>query len=109
MSEEAKRFHEEEAIEKTYDLRVTMRLLGYLKPYWKMAAVALALTMLANILLSMQPRFTQHAVDNYITPKQTEGIWLFVFFVFFCFFLFRFVSSYLQEVLLNIVGQKVDV
>ena len=106
MSEEAKKFHEEEAIEKTYDFRVTMRLLGYLKPYWKMAAVALVLTVVANILLSMQPRFTQQAVDNYIVPKQIEGIGLFAF-AFFALFLFRFLFSYIQEILLNIVGQRV--
>ena len=106
MSEEAKKFHEEEAIEKTYDLRVTLRLLGYLKPYWKMAAIALVLTIIANILLSMQPRFTQQAVDDFITPQKTEGIGLFAF-AFFGLFLFRFLFSYIQEILLNIVGQRV--
>lgn len=106
MSEEAKKNRDEEAIEKTYDLRVTLRLLSYLKPYWKMAAVALALTLLANILLSMQPRFTQYAVDDFIVLKQTDGIWLFAF-SFFCLFLFRFLFSYIQEILLNIVGQRV--
>ncbi len=106
MSEEAKNFHEEEAIEKTYDLRVTLRLLGYLKPYWKMAAVALVLTFVTNILISLQPYFTKVAVDDFITPKKTDGIWLFAF-AFFCVFLFRFLFSYLQEILLNVVGQKV--
>jgi len=106
VSEEAKKFHEEEAIEKTYDLRVTLRLLGYLKPYWKMAAVALVLTFVTNILISLQPYFTKVAVDDFITPKKTDGIWLFAF-AFFCVFLFRFLFSYLQEILLNIVGQKV--
>ena len=106
MSEEAKKFHEEEAIEKTYDLRVTMRLLGYLKPYWKMATVALALTIVANILLSMQPRFTQQAVDDFITPQKTDGIGVFAL-AFFGLFLFRFLFSYIQEILLNIVGQRV--
>lgn len=106
MSEEAKKFQEEEAIEKTYDFRVTMRLLGYLKPYWKMAAVALVLTFLANILLSLQPYFTKVAVDDFITPKKTDGIWLFAF-AFFCLFLFRFLFSYIQEILLNTVGQRV--
>ena len=83
-----------------------MRLLGYLKPYWKMAAVALVLTFLANILLSLQPYFTKIAVDDFITPKKTEGIWLFAF-AFFCLFLFRFLFSYIQEILLNTVGQRV--
>ncbi len=106
MSEEAKKFHEEEAIEKTYDLRVTLRLLSYLKPYWKMAAVALVLTFLANILLSLQPYFTKMAVDDFITPKKTDGIWMFSL-AFFALFLFRFLFSYIQEILLNTVGQKV--
>ncbi|MBA4122218.1 MAG: ABC transporter ATP-binding protein [Acidobacteria bacterium] len=83
-----------------------MRLLGYLKPYWKMAAVALVLTFVTNILISLQPYFTKVAVDDFITPKKTDGIWLFAF-AFFCIFLFRFLFSYLQEILLNVVGQKV--
>ena len=77
MSDKTKKFREEEEIGKTYDLRVTRRLLRYLKPYWFFAAVALVFTFLTNILISLQPRFTQSAVDDYITPKQTEGLWIF--------------------------------
>lgn len=106
MSEEAKKYHEEEAIEKTYDLRVTKRLLSYLKPYWYVAAGALVLTFLTNILGNLQPYFTKIAVDDFITPKQTDGIWLFSL-AFFGLFLFKFISSYVQEILLNTVGQKV--
>jgi len=106
MSEQANKFHEEEAIGKTYDFRVAKRLLSYLKPYWHLAAAALTLTVLANVLFSLQPRFTQMAVDDYITPKQTEGIWIFAF-AFFGVFLFRFIFSYIQEIFLNTVGQKV--
>jgi ATP-binding cassette subfamily B multidrug efflux pump len=105
MAEETKKIHED-AIEKTYDLRVTGRLLRYLKPYWKLAAVALALTFVTNILISLQPYFTKIAVDDFITPKKTDGIWLFAF-LFFCLFLFRFIFSYIQEILLNVVGQRV--
>ncbi|HEX8736354.1 MAG TPA: ABC transporter ATP-binding protein [Pyrinomonadaceae bacterium] len=106
MSEEAKKFHEEEEIGKTYDLRVIRRLLRYLKPYWHIAVVALVLTLFSNILLSLQPRFTQSAVDDFIVPKQIEGIWLFAL-AFFGLFLFRFVFSYFQEILVNHVGQRV--
>ncbi len=106
MSDEVKKYHEEDAIGKTYDLRVARRLLGYLKPYWPMVACALALTLVANILLSTQPYFTKIAVDDFITPKQTDGIWLFAF-LFFGVFLLRFISSYVQEILLNTVGQRV--
>jgi ATP-binding cassette subfamily B protein len=106
MSEEAKKYHEEDAIEKTYDWRVTRRLLRYVKPYWKIAAGALVLTILVNILGSLQPRFTQYAVDGFIAPLKTDGIWLFSL-LFFGLFLFRFLFSYAQEILVNIVGQKV--
>jgi ATP-binding cassette subfamily B protein len=106
MSEEAKKFHEEEEIGKTYDLRIIRRLLRYLKPYWHIAAVALVLTFVLNILGALQPYFTKIAVDDYITPRQTEGIWLFAL-AFFGVFFFRFLFQYLQEVLLNQVGQRV--
>ncbi len=106
MSDEAKKNLEEEAIGKTYDFTVTKRLLRYLKPYWKLATVALTLTFLTNVLGSLQPWFTKHAVDDFIVPKQVEGLWIFAT-MFLGLFVFRFIFSYLQEILLNRVGQQV--
>jgi ATP-binding cassette, subfamily B, multidrug efflux pump len=106
MSYAASKFHEEEEIGKTRDLRIARRLLRYLRPYWRTAALALVLTLLTNILISTQPYFTKMAVDDYITPKRVDGVWLFAL-AFFGVFLFRFIFSYLQEVLLNNVGQRV--
>lgn len=106
MSDEAKKYHEEEEIGKTYDFRVARRLVRYLRPYWPLVAAALTLTLLTNILISTQPLFTKIAVDDFITPKRTDGIWLFAL-AFFGVFLFRFIFSYVQEILLNNVGQKV--
>src|SRR5258706_1201106 len=106
MSEQARKYHEEEEIGKTYDLRISRRLMRYLRPYWLLAAVALTLTLLTNILISTQPYFTKMAVDDFITPKRVDGIWLFAL-AFFGVFLFRFIFSYAQEVLLNNVGQRV--
>src|SRR5215216_4909644 len=106
MSDEASKFHEEEAIGKTRDLRIAGRLFRYLRPYWYIAAAALVLTLLTNVLISTQPYFTKVAVDNFITPKNTEGIWTFAF-IFFGVFLLRFIFSYLQEILVNVVGQRV--
>ncbi|MBA3770028.1 MAG: ABC transporter ATP-binding protein, partial [Blastocatellia bacterium] len=106
MSDEVTKYHEEDAIEKTYDLQVARRLLAYLKPYWKTAVVALLLTLTTNILIATQPLFTKMAVDDFITPAKTDGIWLFSL-AFFCVFLLRFVFSYIQEILLNSVGQRV--
>ncbi len=106
MSDEKKKHLEEEAIGKTYDLGVTKRLLRYLRPYRRIVAAALAMTLVLNILGSFQPWFTKHAVDDFITPKQTEGLMVFAV-MFFGLFLFRFLFSYFQEILLNWVGQQV--
>jgi ATP-binding cassette subfamily B protein len=106
VSDAAKTHHDEDEIGKTYDLGVVRRLLRYLKPYWQLAAAALVLTLLANVLLSTQPYFTKVAVDQFITPKSTDGIWVFAG-LFFAVFLLRFVFSYAQEILLNNVGQRV--
>ena len=106
MSEEVRKYHEEEEIGKTYDLRIARRLLRYLRPYWMLATIALFLTLLTNILISTQPYFTKMAVDDFITPRRVDGIWLFAL-AFFGVFFFRFIFSYAQEVLLNHVGQRV--
>ncbi|GIU82181.1 MAG: ABC transporter ATP-binding protein [Acidobacteria bacterium] len=106
MSEELKRIHEEELTGKHYDFRNAKRLLKYLKPYWKTAVLSLFITLFLNFLGSLQPLFTKFAVDDFIIPKRTEGVWLFAL-AFFGLFLFRFLLQYFQEILLNIVGQKV--
>jgi ATP-binding cassette subfamily B multidrug efflux pump len=106
MSTEVEKYHEEERIGKTYDFRVAKRLFRYLKPYWKLVVIALTLTLGTNVLVSLQPYFTKVAVDDFIVPKQVEGVWLFAL-AFFGLFLFRFIFSYIQEVLLNMVGQRV--
>lgn len=106
MSSEFDKYHEEEKIGKTYDFHVVKRLVRYLRPYWKLVAVALSLTLITNVLVSLQPYFTKVAVDDFITPKKTDGVWLFAL-AFFGLFLFRFVFSYIQEILLNMVGQRV--
>ncbi len=106
MSDEVQKYHEEDEIGTKYDLHVARRLLRYLRPYWKLASAALLLTLLTNILISTQPYFTKLAVDDYITPRQVDGLWLLVL-AFFGVFLFRFIFSYVQEILLNNVGQRV--
>lgn len=106
MSTAVKQFHEEEAIGKTYDLQVARRLLRYLKPYLRLLVPALILTLLLNLLGTLQPKFSQYAIDWYIIPRKTQGLTLFAL-VFVGVQLFRFVFSYFQAVLLNSVGQYV--
>lgn len=107
MSEESKKNEQEEAAAgKIYDLGVTKRLLRYLRPYWQLVVVALIMTVVVNIVGNIQPWFTKYAVDGFITPKTTDGLWIFSV-AFFAVFFFRFVFQYLQEILLNRVGQQV--
>ena len=106
MSTAVKKFHEEEAIGKTYDWPVARRLMRYLKPYVRLLVPALVLTLLLNLLGVLQPKFTQYAVDWYILPKKTDGLNLFVL-IFIGSQVLRFVFSYFQAVLLNSVGQYV--
>ncbi len=96
----------EEEIPKHYDFENARRLLKYLYPYKKEAILALLMTLILNFLASLQPIFTKLAVDDFIIPSQTEGIWLFSL-AFLCLFLVRFLLQYFQEVLLNSIGQKV--
>lgn len=106
MSDEVKKYHEEESIGKTYDLRVARRLLRYLRPYRHLVIIALLLTLASNVLISTQPYFTKVAVDGFIGEGTVEGIWPFAL-AFFSVFLFRFIFSYIQEIVLNQVGQRV--
>lgn len=106
MSTAVQKFHEEEAIGKTYDWQIAKRLLRYLKPYVRLLLPALVLTLILNLLGVMQPKFTQYAIDWFILPKTTRGLNLFVL-AFFGVQVFRFVASYFQSVLLNSVGQYV--
>jgi len=123
MSAAVKQFHEEEAIGKTYDLQVARRLLRYLRPYTRLLIPALILTLLLNLLVLLQPQFTQWAIDGYILPKTTVAVVPLTFrehflgsfrvtvmlfaLIYLGVQLARFIFSYFQVVLLNTIGQYV--
>ncbi len=104
MSTAVKQFHEEEAIGKTYDLQVARRLLKYLRPYLRSLVSAIVLTLLVNWLLTLQPKFTQWAIDWYILPRNTNGLGLLVA-LYLGTQVLRLSLSYLQSILVNTVGQ----
>ena len=104
MSTAVKQFHEEEAIGKTYDFQVARRLLRYLRPYMRFLVGALVLTLLVNWLLTLQPKFTQWAIDWYILPRTTQGLGLLVA-LYLSTQVLRLVLSYFQSILVNTVGQ----
>ncbi len=106
MATAVQKFHEEEAIEKSYDFKVAKRLFGYLRPYTKILIPALFLTLVLNLLGILQPQFTKYAIDWYIKPKQLDGLTIFALAFLGVWFL-RFAFAYFQELLLNTVGQRV--
>ncbi|MDQ5837292.1 MAG: ABC transporter ATP-binding protein, partial [Acidobacteriota bacterium] len=106
MSTAISKFHEEEAIGKTYDLRLARRLLKYLRPYVGSLVPALVLTLAANGLGVLQPKFIQYAIDEGIMKKSMDVLTL-IALAFFVTKLLQFVVAYFQTVLLETVGQRV--
>jgi ATP-binding cassette, subfamily B, multidrug efflux pump len=106
MSATVKQFHEEEAIGKTYDLRLARRLLKYLRPYVGSLVPALVLTLVANGLGVLQPKFIQYAIDEGIM-KRSMDVLTWIALAFFATKLLQFLVAYFQTVLLETVGQRV--
>ncbi len=60
--------HEEEVLGKAYDARLMRRLLGYVRPYRRMAFGALALILVSSLLQLAGPLLTAVAIDLFIRP-----------------------------------------
>ncbi len=113
MSTAVQKFHEEEAIGKTYDWQIAQRLLRYLKPYVRLLIPALLFTLTLNGLNALQPKFTQWAIDWHIVPATQAAapaaaafsgvLWLALVALGVRFVIFLF--SYFQTVLLNSVSR----
>ncbi len=117
MATTVQQFHEEEALGKTFDRGHTRRLFKYLRPYAYLIVPALLLTLLANALGVLQPKFFQYAIDWYINPpeqvravlnydQRLTGLGLIALVFLFVRFL-TFLVSYFQSVMLQSVGQHV--
>ncbi len=89
-----------------YNPKVVRRMLAYLKPYsWKMAA-AFIFTLLESGLTLLSPYLVKVAIDQYITPKNMEGLGSIAMLITASFIALFAVSSG-QRYLLSWVGQRV--
>ncbi len=70
----AEAFHEEEILGKAYDSRLMRRLVRYLRPYWFVAAVALAAILLYGVLQAVPPYLMKVEVDRYLDPSGRQQI-----------------------------------
>lgn len=106
--------HEEEALGKGYDGRLTRRLLRYLRPYAGRVVLAIALSLIIAAAATAVPYFTKLVVDDYLLPGfngqisgdqawsgvQRVALW------FFGALLVGFVLSVVQMLVMQLVGQQ---
>ncbi len=107
-------FREEEALGKIYDTQLARRLLGYLRPYGKLVAVAALLTIPIAPLAAAGPKLFEIAVDRYIVPAlrgdlsaaaSVRGLgWVSLFFL--VTLALGFAFQYLQVRVMQKVGQE---
>ena len=107
--------HEEEQLGKVYSAGATKRLIKYLTPYRGFVFLALALTIVANLVRQIGPWLTQITIDKFIQPAfankipsetafdgiRQMGIYFILTMV------ATFGLSILQDILLNFIGQNV--
>ena len=85
---------------------VISRMLTYLNPYrWKMI-LALLLTICESSLTLISPYLIKIAIDQYITPKKIEGLFIVAIQIALS-FIFLFIVSAGQRYLISWVGQRV--
>jgi ATP-binding cassette subfamily B multidrug efflux pump len=106
--------HEEEALGKIYDSRLTRRLLAYLRPYKGRVFFALALTLVVTPLEAVGPYLFHVAIDWYIDPALHHKIarsaaflgiaWVGAGFI--AALILSFTLQYLQVRVMQTVGQQ---
>ena len=94
-------FHaEEEILGKAYDARLMARILHYLRPYWKLLALAFTFLLLHTGTQLAGPYITKIAIDRYIANRDIHGLDLMAaayLTVVLLGFVFLFVQTYTTE------------
>ncbi len=98
--------HEEQVLGKAYDARLMRRLLTYIRPYGRSAALALLLIVSASALSVLPPYLTKVAIDRYISRGNVAGLNL-VAVIYVATLAGTFVLSFGQTWVMNVMGQKI--
>jgi len=97
---------DDEILGKAYDGRLMRRLLGYLRPYWWQALVALA-AIISNSALQLAPPYLMKlAIDRHIATGQLEGLGM-IAAVYLAVLAVSFGLDYLQTWLMQMTGQRI--
>src|SRR3954454_9485526 len=59
---------------KAFDLRIVMRLMAYLRPYWLRMAIAITLVIVSAALTLTVPYIIKVAIDQYIANSDLTGL-----------------------------------
>jgi len=97
---------DEEVFGDVYDQRVVARLLPYILPYKKLAAVAFIAMLIYTATQVAVPWVIKIAIDDYIIPGNTSGLtWMFVLFLGIAGI--NWAVNYIQQYSMEKVGQGV--
>src|SRR6478736_9333780 len=89
-----------------YDGRLLRRLLGYLRPYRRLTAVAITLLLSQSALALVGPRLTEHALDVAV-PKHDLGLLGLLAGLYLATLVLDFVVEYGGTLLTTYIGQRV--
>ncbi len=89
-----------------YDHQVVMRLLAYIRPYWRRMLLSFAAMMAYTATVVALPKIVQVVIDDYIDAGDLSGLNL-VALVFVGVAVFQFATNYLHMRMLAFVGQGV--
>jgi len=98
--------HDEESLGKAYDARLMRRLLGYVRPYTGLMAVASAAIVVQAGLQLVQPYLVKVAIDRHIATGDLAGLDRLAG-AFLAILLASFVLEYLQTYALQMAGQRI--
>ena len=96
---------DDEVLGKAYDARLMVRILRYLRPYWKLLAVAFVFLLLQTGTQLLGPFITKIAIDRYVLARDLHGLDMMALAylgVVVCGFVVLFVQTYTTEY----IGQR---
>jgi ATP-binding cassette subfamily B protein len=98
--------HDEEVLGKAYDARLMRRLLGYLWPYRRHVAIALAAIIAHSLLQLVPPYLTKLVIDTYIPAGNLSGLGI-VAGLYLLTLAMSFALEYLQTWTMQLTGQRI--
>jgi len=97
---------EEEVLGKAYDAKLMKRLLKYIKPYKSYVVFAIIFNILVSILPAIRPLLSRIAIDQYIIPKDYNGL-LVIIGILFATLIVNAIVQYFLTYFTELVGQKI--